>query len=72
MPLDDVFELIDLLLLHVGGQEDSRTRQTVILEAQSGEESRPQKYKSDVSAALLLRVRHSEQSGYMSKKYCGI
>jgi len=36
VPLDDVFELIGLLLLHVGGKEDGRSGQTVILEAQSG------------------------------------
>ena len=43
MPLDDVFELIGLLLLHVSGQEDGWSSQTVILEAQSSQELDPSK-----------------------------
>lgn len=31
MPLDDVFEFCSLLLLQVGGQEDSRPGQAVVL-----------------------------------------
>ena len=38
MPLDDVFELIGLLLFHVGGQEDRWSSQTVILKAKSSQE----------------------------------